>query len=203
MEEFPLIVSFYTRDTLYEREAERLRASCERWGLENQIEGIPCFGSWERNCNYKPFFLMQKLQELRRPLFWVDADAVIIKKPAPLKQFKEDFSVRIHADWESSHPSKVMTGGVFVNVTPGATLILKAWGRECIRFLEDTERTQEVWDQIALRDVIDRGVPGARIAPLPQSYCAIQGHPLDEKGIKDPVILHHQASRRFKKSLPF
>jgi hypothetical protein len=200
MNEFPLIVCFYTKDTLYQLEVQNLIASSEKWGLEHHVEPIPSFGTWERNCSYKPFFLMEKLQSFRRPLLWVDADAVFFKKP-DLEGLKDswDVAVRFNESCDDSHPSKVYSGSVFVNATEGAARVLKAWGKECIASFSNPERTEEVWDQVALRDVLLRGVPGATIGALPAGYVAIVDNAQDLKEIDDIVIGHYQASRRFKK----
>ncbi len=201
MAEFPLIVCYYTKDTLYQLEVQNLIASCEQWGLEHHVEPISSLGSWERNCSFKPFFLMEKLQQFQRPIFWVDADAVFVKKPQWLDVFEKDMAVRINEKWDDAHPSKVITGSVFVNATDGAAKILKSWGRECIDSFLNPQRTDEVWDQIALRDVILRGEKGMDIGPLPLGYMAIVDNPCDQKEIDNVVIAHYQASRRLKKTI--
>lgn len=198
MRNFPLIVSYYTRDTLYQLEVQNLIASCEKWQLKHCIESISSFGSWERNCAYKPLFLLEKLQQWKRPLFWVDADAIFMAKPKVLDVFQSDFAVRIN-QWNDDHPSKVITNSFYVNATQGGERVLKSWAKECIDRLSDPTRTEEFWDQIALRDVLKKGVPGAKVCPLPLEYAAIVGNPLDEKAAQKFVIGHHQASRRFKK----
>ncbi|MBS0605204.1 MAG: hypothetical protein JSS60_09260 [Verrucomicrobia bacterium] len=199
MKDFPLVVSYYTKDTFYQLEVQNLIASCEKWGLEHHVEPIPSFGSWERNCSYKPFFLMEKIQQFRRPVFWVDADAVFVKRPEKLDVFEMDFAVRINAAWEDSHPSKVMSGSVFVNATQGGAKVLKLWGQECIDSFSNPERKEEVWDQLALRDVIRRGVQDAKIGALPLEYLTIVDNAGDGKEAREVVIGHYQASRRLKK----
>ncbi len=201
MPAFPLVVSFYTQDTLYQMEVKNLIASCEQWGLEHHIEPIQSFGSWELNCAFKPFFLYSKLQEFQRPLFWVDADGVFVKRPEYLKEFEADFSCRINRGLPDTHPSKVMSGSLFINATPGAERILKLWAKECYDKMSDPERVEEVWDQALLRDVIARNQHGAKIMALPPSYTAIVDHPIDSEEIGEPVIAHHQASRRYKKMI--
>ena len=199
MRDFPLIVSYYTKDTVYQLEVQNLIASCEQWQLEYHIEPIPTFGSWERNCSYKPFFLLEKLQQFAAPILWVDADGVFLKKPETLAIFDADFAVRINQRWEDSHPSKVISGTVYVNATTGGERVLKSWAKASLDSLSDAQRTEEFWDQIALRDVILQGVPGARISELPAGYMAIIDNLQDQKEISDIVIGHYQASRRFKK----
>ena len=199
MKTFPLIVCYYTQDTFYQLEVQNLIASCEKWGLAYHAEPIPSFGSWEMNCAYKPLFLYQKLEELQCPLFWVDADAVFLKKPSWLEVFSSDMAVRITQEFGQDHPSFVISGSVYVNNTEKARRVLKAWARKCIDHLSDPQRTVELWDQVALRDVLYQTDHQASIEPLPPGYMMILGNEYDEKSIEDRVIGHYQASRRFKK----
>lgn len=193
MAEFPLVVSYYTKDTLYQLEVQNLIASCEQWGLDHHIEPIASFGSWEGNCCFKPFFLLEKLQQFQRPLFWVDADGVFLKKPQWLEVFQKDAVVRIHDSLKDSHPSKVISASLFINATSGAVALLKAWGQGCVDAFSHPQRTEEVWDQMVLRDVILRGAAGAEIGVLPAEYLVIDEHS------SSTVIAQYQASRRFKK----
>ncbi|MES2122180.1 MAG: putative nucleotide-diphospho-sugar transferase [Chlamydiota bacterium] len=201
MKGFPLIVSYYTKDTLYQLEVQNLIASCEMWGLEHHVEAIDSLGSWERNCAYKPLFLYQKLEQFQRPLFWLDADAVFLQKPQLLDQFSSDIATRINASYEANHPSRVITGSLYVNNTEPAKRVLKVWAKGCIESLTDPKRTDEMWDQVVLRDVFLRQDHGARIEALPLGYAMIVGHPLDEEQAGERVIGHYQASRRFKKMI--
>ncbi len=199
MKEFPLIVCYYTKDTFYQLDVQNLIASCEKWGLDYHVEPIASFGTWDGNCCYKPFFLLEKLEQFKRPLFWVDADAEFVQKPQWLEIFEKDIAVRINGDREDTHRSKVNSGSIFVNATEGAARILKAWGQECINSFKEPERKEEVWDQATLRDVIFRGVPGAETGALPQGYCAIAGSPCGSGEKGEVVVLHYLASRRNKK----
>ena len=196
---FPLVVSYYTQDTMYQLEVKSLIESCEKWNLVYHIEPIESFGTWELNCAYKPFFLLSKLQEFKRPLFWVDADAVFIRRPEYLEAFSADLAVRFNDSCSDGHPSKILSGSIYVNATQEAALLLKQWASECYRCLSLPDRTEEYWDQVGLRDVILSKTHQAKIGSLPHAYSAIDGHPVDQKEILKPVIMHYQASRRYKK----
>jgi len=167
-------------------------------GVEYEIVGVPSQGSWELNCAYKPFFLMEMLKRLQKPLLWVDADAVFVRTPRWVGIFEADIAVRINASLSDDHDSKVASGTIFVNHTEGARKVLGAWQRETSRLLCDPERKVEFWDQISLRNVLLKEKE-AKIAPLPLEYIKIFDHPLDAQEIPDPVIVHYQASRRLKK----
>lgn len=64
---FPLVISFYTKNTPYQLDAHHLIASCEKFGIEHAVEGIDSYGSWELNCAYKPFFIAEKLRQFECP----------------------------------------------------------------------------------------------------------------------------------------
>ncbi len=198
MSSLPLVVSFYTLDTPYEEEVKYLQASCESFQIENQIEGIPSAGSWERNCAFKPIFILKKMEECQRPLLWVDADAVFIRPLENLSVFSADFAVRIYPCPED-HPSKIVSATLFINNTEAARNLVYLWAKECLLMLEDKERVQEVWDQDALRRVLFTKAHKAQVVPLPVEYSKIVGHPGDEEECLDPVIIQNQASRRYKR----
>ncbi len=192
---FPLVISFYTKDTPYQLDAHHLMASCDKFGVEHHIEGIDSYGSWELNCAYKPFFIAEKLRQFERPVLWVDVDAVFAQKPKILKVFEKDFAVYSQTDLKSDHPSKIRSGTIYVNYTERGSQVLKSWAQECQRLLVDPTRTEEFWDQIALRNVY---LAEKNLGVLPLSYIKILGHPVDVKCPK-PVIIHCQASRHAKK----
>lgn len=198
MKPFPVIVSYYTLQTPYEKEVENLTSSCAQYGLDTAIEGIESFGSWELNCAYKPFFLLKKLTEIKKPLLWVDADGMFVQCPSWIEAFEANFSVRIHDDLPWSHPSKVISSTIFVNPTPSTIQLLRSWARMCQSKLMNPKRRLEFWDQIALRDALYSASTQAKIASLPLSYAKIFDHPGDCANVGAPVIEHYQASRRFK-----
>ncbi len=201
MNKFPLIVSYYTKDTLYQLEVQNLIASCKNWGLEHCVEPVASMGSWEKNCCYKPFFLMEKLLQFKRPLFWLDADAVFLREPRYLEVFKKDIATRINKCFNDDHPSKVITGSLYINATQPAADLLKTWGQQCIAAFSDPDRREEVWDQMILRDILFGGAFKGEIETLPLEYTAIVDHPDDQKEVGEIVIAHYQASRRFKKMI--
>lgn len=195
MTSFPLVISYYTTNTLYQLEVRNLIASCEKWGLEYCIEGVPSFGSWELNCGYKPFYILQKQHQFKKPVLWVDADGVFVSKPEVIESFSADFSVRMNDDCPEGHLSKVISSTVYVNWTENGVHLLRLWAEECYRQLSNLEREFEYWDQAGLRDAIFLKNHSAQVSPLPHTYAKI----FDQKGDAKTVIEHFQASRRYKK----
>ncbi len=180
MNKFPRIISYYTAP--YKKEAARLIASCKRFNLDYEIEEIACRDSWEKNCNYKPTFILEKLKS---PLVWVDADAVFVQKPELFKTLNCDLAVWINNKLEKTHPSRVISATIYCSPTNKGIELLKHWQQRCLQ-------NSTTWDQISLRDIIHNS--NANIYSLPQSYCKIYDKPGN-----DAVIMQYQASRYLKK----
>lgn len=178
-----MIVSYYTKKTHYEREVAGLIDSCEKFSLEYDIVGIDCRGSWETNCSYKPRFLITMLEKHQRPIIWIDIDAIVAQKPLLFETLTCDIATTVNFDLPDDHPSKVLSGTIFINNTSPARALLKSWAEKV---------AGEEWDQVALRKALAETT--CAFTPLPQEYTAIKG-----RNTKDPVIVHYQASRHYKK----
>lgn len=193
----PIVICYYTKDTGYENEVENLVTSCERFSLPCKVDAIDSLGSWEQNCCYKPRYILEKLDELKQPVLWLDADSVVVQNPTLFDSLDSDIALRVVEKVPDDHPSKMISGTVFVNNTEKAREILKAWDLECKRMLQ--EEKEEVWDQIALRNVLLAS--DAKVTPLPRAYYMVYDKIESEEMKKEAIILHYQASRLFKKSI--
>ena len=193
---FPTIISFYTPNTGYEKEIEGLIASCKKWDLPYSIDPIPHFGSWEKNCCFKPKYILKKLTDLKRPILWLDADALVVRRPNLFETLSADIAVRIVEELPNDHPSKMISGTVFVNNTSKALQILKEWDLETETLLK---KDPYLWDQVSLRNVLLRST--AQIYPLDSRYYQIDSKIQDQSTLDNAFILHFQASRTLKKTL--
>jgi len=186
----PVIINYYTTGTGYAAAAERLAASCQKLGLPHVIEGISSQGSWESNCAYKPRFILRKWRELKAPVLWLDADAVVRRVPGLLAGLEADFAIHKVDRWQFA------SGTVFFNQTELALRLLENWVKRC-------EASPHIWDQENL-DAAWQEVSDA--APLktfwlPQSYTRIFDRPTLPGEDCLPVIEHFQASRALKKTI--
>ncbi|MCB1085110.1 MAG: hypothetical protein KDK60_03305 [Chlamydiia bacterium] len=192
----PTVISYFTENTGYEEEVKGLIASCKAHNLPTSIDPIPHFGSWEKNCCFKPSYILKKLEELNRPLLWLDADAIAFKRPTLFETMKEDIGVRIVDHLPDDHPSKVISGTIFINNTTGARRLLHEWIEETQKnLLKDPHH----WDQVSLRNVIQKNQ--ATIYPLDHRYYQVYTSIEDSVTLDESVIIHFQASRTLKKTL--
>ncbi len=194
---FPLVISFYTENTAYEKEAKELIRSCKKIDLACLVKPIPSFGSWELNCGFKPIFILHALENLKRDLFWTDADSVFVKKPNnfPLDC---DFAVRIDEDLDYESPSKVISNSIFIKYSSKTVNLLKMWKSENERALK-ARRENEVWDQISLKKVLFNNNLDLNFMPMPKGFCKIADLPKDNIPKDEIYIIHYQASRLYKK----
>lgn len=193
---FPTIVSFYTKNTGYEKEIEGLIDSCKKFNLKTSIDAIANLGSWEKNCSFKPKYILKKLTTLKCPILWLDADAIVFQKPSIFETLKADIALFVAQDLPDNHHSKISSGTLFINYTPSALHILKEW-------VEETDRLFQadpfLWDQVSLRNVLLRSK--GEIHPLDERYYQVFDKIKDESELKKAFFIHYQASRTLKKTL--
>ena len=131
----------------------------------------------------KPAFIkrMRKKHRKRR-VVWVDADAVIQKRP--------DLFLCLNGADFAAHTlaGELLSGTLYFAPTSRATRLLTRW-------VAEQEATPTEWDQRTLVRALD-GWKGER-ADLPAEYCRI----FDNRKQADvvPVIQHMQASRLLKR----
>ena len=150
----PLVISFYTENTPYQLEVLALISSCNELGIEAEIEGVPSEGSWERNCALKPFFIRKKLLEKKRPVFWVDADAVFRKRPDFSFLRHSDLSFREMKRFSHDPRFRYCAGSLFFNYTPRGLQFVDKWCESCQQKI-DGNKNLEYLDQLTLVDLVD------------------------------------------------
>lgn len=182
------VVSYYTKNSGYKGEAHRLKASLKKFNIPYHIAEVPCLGSWDLNTRYKAKFIEEMLDFHDMPVVWLDADAEVYRYPILFETLDCDMAVL------RNQSQMLMSGTMFVNNTDDAREILGLWQ------LENKYANIKVYEQYnlakVLRDAeaVDRNF---NVENLPEEYVYVDGifnHP-------DPVIWHHQASRRLKREI--
>ena len=178
-----IVCAYYTKNTPYEKIILNLEKSLISLGLEYKFMGYESRGSWVANCAIKPGFILQCLEETGDEVLYVDADAVIRKKPDIV--FDEAVAVcyKNHEDGRR----QLMSGTIFVK--QAGRSVIETWA-------EEQRRRPTVWDQETLDCVIKRdSVP---VCVLPQGYTKIFDNGW-ERGQETTVYIEHfQASRKNK-----
>jgi len=182
-----LVVSFYTADGNYAAYAEKLRASCERFGIEHQIEQLPSTKNWIRNIGLKPKFVYDKLMKNRRSVVWCDADCEIMEYPTLLDD--ERFDLMMYNWFAEPNPGARVhdpnqlgaAGGVFkVGYTGPGLQFLHKW-------IEAAKKFPQLRDDMLATHVHQEWKgPKLKAFWLPKSYNRMDSHWPDVA----PVINH-------------
>ena len=183
------IVSFYTIDTPYEQEAQEMKASAEAVGLRDiRLYPVLSKGSWERNCQLKAEIIQQAAHELQTPFLYVDSDARFNEYPAML-DYAWDQDIAVHY----FKGRELLSGTLWVNPSHETFALLAMW---IVLNLEQPR----VWDQKTLAQAIQQQ-PDLRVLRLPAEYCYIYDLSKQHYGVRNAVITHYQASRKYKRGM--
>lgn len=195
----PLVISFYTENTPYQLEALSLIQSLSTLHIEAEVVGVASRKTWAHNCAIKPFFIQEKLRQHQRPVFWVDVDAIFLRKPDFTEMVNWDIGVRTIERMHFDRRFKYVSGSLFCNYTIRALRFIDAWCSLCTEALKKQD-DPVCLDQTGLADLIDSGFD-VSIYPLPVAYAKIFDLDSDLIAPEEVIIEHHQASRLYKNLL--
>jgi len=188
-----IVVAYYTEGTLYEQESLRLRDSLYRFSIPHRIQPVLNLGDWNKNTSFKPDFVLSMLERYSGiNVAYVDADAEFKRFPKLFwtlpDQMKTDIAVYVFDRGEytkSPKGTEVLSGTVFFKNTLTARDVV-------VRWKDRTQSHLSEWDQKSLEISL-----AGQYDLLPPEYCKI----FDRMAfVKDPVIVHYQASRRVRRN---
>lgn len=182
----PFLISFYTKDTIYEKEVKDLITSCECLGIEYCIEAREDLGSWDKNCCQKPLFILECMEKYNRPLVWVDADAIVMQK---ITLHYDNVDLALYFNNRSRNEARSAT--IYIAPTVFAKDFVLQWYEYCLKALSKGQPVPYA-DQSVLCDAL-KASPALRVAELPLEYTSIFDR--DPVSISKVMILHFQASR--------
>ena len=90
-----IVVNCYTKS--HEQAALRLIESLKKFYPENYYtEMYSSRGHWLKNCLYKSVFIKEQLIKFKKPVLWLDADSVILKKLTVIENFDTSIDVGMY-----------------------------------------------------------------------------------------------------------
>lgn len=184
------LISFYTKNTIYEKEIEDLSASCQSLGLDHYIEAREDLGCWEKNCSQKPLFIYECLERFNEPLLWVDSDGIALQKPT-LDLGECDLGLYFN-NYKTKHARNAT---IFVSPTQNAKDFMLLWYKT-LQELNARPKKKLTPDQPVMISLIRKKSIPLIIAKLPLEYMQIFDR--DQIPLEKTVILHFQASRTAK-----
>ncbi len=179
-----LAIAYYTKGTGYEKEIENLIASLKRFNLAYDIKAIKSLGSWQKNTQYKALFCKNMLAKHKNNLLYLDADATVEECPQLFEDIKCDIAVHFR------NGKELLSSAIYLSNNEKVKNLLDRWIELCAIH-------PKIWDQKLLQRAIKDS--DATVFHLPPEYCCI--FDLMAHQVKKPVILQHQASRKYKNTM--
>jgi glycosyltransferase involved in cell wall biosynthesis len=177
-----IYVSMFTENTPYEEEVKILKSSLDKFGLPYEIVKLRNQGSWEKNTQMKPSVLKSVMDKYNKDVVWIDADAEILENPELFYKLNCDMSFHHLKEWDEK-----MTGTMYFKNNLISREVINKWiNVNETNNLPDAQNFQKVMEE-------QRGL---KIVDLPVEYINVQD--IQFLQCSDPIITHHQASRRFK-----
>ena len=183
----PIFVAFYTKESPYEKEAEELVKTLDKFSLPHYIFAEESTGSWETNTQLKSFVLLKAMMiHAGRAIVYLDADARVLQKPELFYHIDCDLAFHYFRGHE------LLSGTLYFSnkQTPEGNkslALVREW---------DTLNRENPgrWDQKTLQLLVE-SKDDLDWLQLPESYVYIDR--LATRGVV-PIIYHTQASRRLR-----
>jgi hypothetical protein len=176
------LVSFYTPDWKYPEYAQSLADDCTRLGLGFAIESKPSTNTYVGNCNLKPYFIRDKLRELKKPILWMDVDGSIITRP-DLLLTGDINSFDMAGNRSVTDTSRIHVGSIWFNYTDIIMEFVDAWCEAIAARGIDDSVFNGLWQQFS--DKI-------KFYELPPEYFVILANPMSP--IPDASCIIHRLS---------
>jgi len=177
-----------------------LHPSLHNFNLKHDIEIVNDLGNWDANTHIKAKFLKQMLIKHKCPIVFIDADGVIMQEPQLFNTLNCDIGLH-KLDWyfhwhkQRNNPKReYLSGTLYLNYNDKVLEFLDKW-------ILANNNHPEIIEQSLMQIELDKS--GLDVYDLPPAYCAIIGFdgsiPRFYLGGKEPVVLHYQVSRVYKR----
>ena len=194
-----IFISFYTAGIYEEVLNQYLLPSIKKWNLKHLIYKAPNLKDWNLNTRYKAQVILNTLSNHNEDVCCLDADATIEKYPSLLFEIPDEYDLAFHyLDWfyhwrnqKGQGKKELLTGTLFVRNNENTRKLISNW---TVWNKKDMD-----WEQRVLERLISENEE-IKVYELPVEYCVV---PKQDNSIPsyigEPVILHHQFSRKVKR----
>ena len=185
------VISYFTKNTPYEQEADNLRESLVKFNIPHKIYAEDNLGNWTKNTQLKAKVIHRALNEFEDDILWIDSDAIVYGEL--------DFFQNLNCDLSVYHlisrynPFELLSGTLFYKNNSKVKQIVQEW-------INLNDNNNE-WDQRNLQAIIEKpeNKNNIIIEKLPLPYIVINNYQKHQGRLKSPAIIKHfQASRRIK-----
>jgi len=178
-----IICSMFTINTPYQEEIKHLQKSLDDLNLPYEFVGVKPQGSWIKNTQLKSSVIKGVMDKYNKDVVWVDADAIMRKRPVFFDKVDADLSFYTIDEWR-----EMFNGTIYLKNNKKVHSFLDEWTA--------LNESNNLPDGANFQAILEVSWPKYNIVALPADYAKIFDNDLIKSS--DPVIVHNQASRRFK-----
>jgi len=173
------IISFYCdidNRTYYSDHARRFRINCNENNIPHDVRELKSRGEYRLNCLAKPKFILDILNEKKKPIVWMDVDSIIHNELSVFDTLEDKCDMAFA--YQSIDPSKSINtpkaSPIYVTYSPIVLEFLSYWVERCEENLRD--QNIKVFDhEILMFQVLPVFLSRMRIAALPINYAIWPG----------------------------
>lgn len=174
------LISFYSDvddNTYYSDHAKRLKQQCSELNIPTDFRELPSLNDYRLNCLRKPKFILNMIQEKKKPIVWMDIDTVIHKE---LVVFDEIINNGVDLGFaytamnkDQINPLQPKASPIFINYTENGLEFINMWVSECEKSLAKNETFFD--HEVLLFRVLPFLKKKMKLACLPIEYCVWPG----------------------------
>ncbi|UTW05546.1 hypothetical protein KDX31_20730 (plasmid) [Amphritea atlantica] len=179
-----IIIGYYTTDPVYQECFKLLIKSLERVGHRYDFKAIPP-SDWKSVTDLKPRIVLEKLQQYREPVLYLDVDAFVHEN---LEQYFSDKDCDIAVNYlqKKTGEEELLSGTIYFAYNEKVISLVQAW-------MQTGEENPGLNDQQSLQLAVHQFEGELTVYRLSAAFTYIFDRVYDE--VKRPIIEHLQASR--------
>lgn len=195
------IATFFTEGYYEQVASNYIVPSAQKLGIDLLQIKVPSLHNWKKNTALKADIFRTFFSEYKDDLALIDADATFERYPEMLYNIPSEYDIAYHnfdtdLFWHGRSGGKkhLCSGTLVIRNNPIGRELVETWKNE-------NERNPHVLEQMNLNNlIVSRFKDRLKSYELPIEYLAIVLRDGNIPSyIKEPVIIHHQASRISKR----
>ena len=178
------VVSFYCdidNRTYYSDHSRRLRINCNENNIPHDIRELPSRGEYRLNCLAKPKFILDVLEEKKKPFIWLDVDSKIHAELSVFDDLEDkcDIALAYEGFPPNVNPALPKASPIYVTYKPIVIEFLNFWISKCEENINTSDR--KVFDhEILMFDVLPHYIQKLRMGMLNKAYAIWPTHKIPE-----------------------
>lgn len=140
----PIVISGFSSDHYYQQSSETFLEGLQKYNIEHKLFPFQDKGNWHANCRTKATLIHEALNTFKKPILWIDVDALILKSINLIIPKSIDM-MGIHQAWGPKRTWCV--GTLAFNYSENSLQFVEEWKNKCETATGGTDEQymEETW----------------------------------------------------------